>query len=411
MVEKSAGRAGTHYSIIPSLHHSLLSSPGLHSGYQLFVMRKSLLVTHSSRWNGETEYAAGLVKAEIRMGMDVTVVAPPDSAFTGELASAVRVLELPGPAPSRSPVDFMRDLAWLARLIGRGGFDIIHSSRATAHFLTGCAVWKRVPLLHLRGGAKKPYGHPFNRYLYRHLTDGVIVSSSRVEGWVRKHLHVPAERVHRILAPVDIGRFRPAPPDPDLFRELGVPGGSPLIVKVARLAPVKGHDHLMEAMASVHRRFPRAVLVLVGNPWEGQPGRLRRQAEELGIGGAVVFAGRREDIPRFLASAAVCVSSSIGSEENSRAVGEYMAAGRPVVATRVGVIPELVVDGETGFLVPPRDPGALAAAIADVLADPDRAARMGQAGRLRAAGEFSEETFDRRLGAVIEAVLTQRRRR
>ncbi|MFH1037413.1 MAG: glycosyltransferase family 4 protein [PVC group bacterium] len=368
-------------------------------------MKRSLLVTHSSRWNGETEYAAGLVKAEVRMGMNVTVVAPRESTFAGEVAGSVHLLELPGKAPSRSPVDFLKDLVWLSHLIGTGDFDILHSSRATAHFLTACAARKRVPLLHLRGGAKKPYGHPGNRFLYRRLTDGVIVSSSRVEGWVREHLHVPRERVHRILSPVDVEQFQPAPPDPALFQELGIPVTSPLIVKVARLAPVKGHDRLLEAMASVHRRFPRVVLVLVGNPWEGQPGLLKRQAEELGIGGVVVFAGRRKDIPRFLASAAVCVSSSIGSEENSRAVGEYMASARPVVATAVGVIPELVADGETGLLVLPRDPGALAEAIASVLADPERARRMGEAGRRRAVSEFSEEIFDRRLRAVIDSVI------
>ncbi|MDP8214014.1 MAG: glycosyltransferase family 4 protein [Candidatus Euphemobacter frigidus] len=365
---------------------------------------KSLLVTHSSRWNGETEYAAGLIRAEAALGMDVTVVAPRESVLAQTAAGFARLLELPGKAPSRSFLDFIRDVRWLSGLIGRGGYNVLHSSRAPAHLMVALAARKRVPLLHLRGGAKRPYGHPGNRFLYRCLTDGVLVSSSRVEGWVTRRLKVPPERVHRILSPVDIEQFKPSSPDRTLRNELGIPDNAELIVKVARLAPVKGHDLLLEGMAIVRREFPRAVLVLVGNPWAGQPARLKEQAERLGIGDAVVFTGRRGDIPRFLASAAVCVSSSIGSEENSRAVSEYMACGCPVVATAVGVIPELVVEGETGLLVPRREPGALAEALLTILRDPERGRKLGEEGRLRAVREFSEEAFGRRLSRVFESI-------
>lgn len=335
------------------------------------------------------------------MGMDVTVAAPRESTLARMLAGSARLLELPGKAPSRSPADFIRDLAWISGLIETGEFDILHASRATGHLLTALANRKRVPLLHLRGGAKKPYGHPGNRLLYRWLTDRVIVSSSRVEEWVTHGLKVPPDRVHRILAPVDVRQFKPASPEPTIRAELGIADNAKLIVKVARLAPVKGHDLLLEAMTAVHHEFPLTVLVLVGNPWAGQPDRLMERARELGIGDAVIFTGRRDDIQRFLAEASVCVSSSIGSEENSRAVGEYMACARPVVATTVGVIPELVVEGETGILVPPCDPSALAEALLTILRNPERGRRMGEEGRKRAVEEFSEEAFGRRLSRII----------
>lgn len=362
---------------------------------------RALLVTHSRRWNGETEYAAGVVAAEAAMGIEVTVVAPRISTFARTAAGAVRSLELPGSDPTSSPFDFIRDLSWLSRLIDEGGFDILHSSRATAHLLTALAARKRVPLLHLRGGAKKPYGHPGNRLLYRKLTSGVIVSSGRVENWVTGNLKVPPERVHRILAPVDTDSFRPSPPDLSVWDELAIPRTSSLVVKVARLAPVKGHPVLLEAMASLRRRVPEAVLVLVGNPWQGQKERLFRRAAELNLAGGVILTGWRKDIPRILSAAAVCVSSSLGSEENSRAVGEYMACGRPVAATRVGVIPELVVDGVTGLLVSPGDSQDLAGAIAALIEDPERAREMGVAGRQRAEREFSRGAFSLRLSRVF----------
>jgi len=366
---------------------------------------KSLLVTHSHRWNGETEYAAGVVRAELSMGMDVTVVAPGESTFARQVAGKVRLLELPGKAPSRSLFDFSRDVIWLSRLINSGGFDVIHPSRATAHFLVALAVRKRIPLLHLRGGAKRPYGHPGNRFLYCRLTDGVIVSSRRVERWVRERLKVPPERVHRILSPVDVEQYAPELPEQELMNDLGISPGAPVILKVARLAPVKGHPVLLEAMAAVHHDYPQARLVLVGNPWDGQPEQLMEQAHQLGIGNSVIFTGRRPDIARFLSCATVCVSSSIGSEENSRAVSEYMASEHPVVASAVGVIPELIVDGKTGFLVPPGDAPALADGLMKVLRNPEAARRMGQEGRKRAMELFSEEAFSRSLSRVFDSVL------
>ena len=144
-----------------------------------------------------------------------------------------------------------------------------------------------------------------------------------------------------------------------------------------------------------------ARLVLVGNPWEGQPEKLMKQARELGIEDSVIFTGRRSDVSRFLDCATVCVSSSIGSEENSRAVGEYMAAGRPVVASAVGVIPELVVDGKTGYLVPHSDAGALAGGLITILRNPAEGRIMGEEGRRRAIEIFSDEAFGRNLSRIF----------
>ena len=361
----------------------------------------SLLVTHSRRWNGETEYATGVLRAEVEMGLRVTLVAPRASILARKLAGSVRYRELPGPRPSSSPRDFFRDLRWLSDLIEAEKFQVLHACRATGHLLTALAARRRAPLLHLRGGAKKPYRHPGNRILYRKLTSGVIVSSRGIEDWMTRGLRLPPDRVHRLLAPVDTERFRPAALDPVLYEELGVSRNAPLVVNVARLAPIKGHPVLLEAWAGVLRRIPGAALVLVGGFFEGQEKVVNRKIEELGLAGSVVLTGRRADIPRLLAAASVCVASSLGSEENSRAVGEYMASGRPVAATAVGVIPEMVVDGATGFLVPPGNSEALAGAITSLIEDRERAEEMGGAGRRRAEEEFSRTVFSRRLRDIF----------
>jgi glycosyltransferase involved in cell wall biosynthesis len=365
---------------------------------------KALIVTDSLAWTAEAEYASLVARAEAAAGADVTVAAPAGSSLLEVAGDFGQALELPGRCPSRSPADFVADLRFVSDLASRSRFDVAHSSRSSAHLVTALAVGRRAPLVHLRGGAAVPSAGPANRYLYRRLTSAVIASSSRVRDSVVERLRVPPERVVRILAPVDTDRFRPSPPDGGLRRELGVDPESRIILNVARLAPVKGHAVLIEAMAGVVRRLPDAVLVLVGEAWSGEPERLRRRAAGLGVERTVVFAGRRDDVPRLLPLAALCVSSSVASEENSRAVAEYMAAGRPVVATRVGVVPELVIDGETGSLVAPDDPAALAGAIVAVLSDPARAERLGARGRSVAEERFSREAFARSLNTLLRSV-------
>ena len=365
---------------------------------------RALIVTDSLIWTAEAEYAVEFARAEAAMGVNVTFACPLPDLVAGPLASETDVRRMPGARPSSSPADFLADVRWTSRLVDEVRPDFVHSSRSSAHVIAALAVGSRAPLIHLRGGASRPKGHPLNRLLYRRRTRAVIASSNRVRDWVIERTGVPRERVHRILSPVDAHAFAASGSSGVLASEFGVDASTQVVVDVARLAPIKGHNVLLEAMAAVAPEMPGARLVLVGEAWSGQPEALMRQADALGLSGSVVFAGRREDVPVILAEADVCVSSSVGSEENSRAVSEYMAAGRPVVATAVGVVPELVADGTTGVLVRPGDAGALARGILAVLADPERADRMGRAGRERAVETFSREAFAERLSSVLNQV-------
>jgi glycosyltransferase involved in cell wall biosynthesis len=367
-------------------------------------MKRSLVVTDARVWNAEAEYALSVANAEASLGGEVIIAAAAGSPVAAHVRPPLLLFDLPGVEPSRSPADFFANVRELSGLVSRRSFDVVHSSLATAHLEAALAGGRRAPLVHLRGGAGEPSGHAGNRFLYNTLTEAVVASSSRVAAWVVERLGVPRERVARILAPVDDRYFEDRSAGSTLPAELGIDPGAEMILNVARLAPVKGHDVLIEAMVIVHERFPGARLVLVGEPWSGQPDGLRQQARRLGVEEAVVFAGRRDDIPRLLAGATVCVSSSIGSEENSRAVGEYMASGKPVVATAVGVIPELVVDGVTGLLVPPRNHAALASGLSDVLGEPARAQQMGLEGRRVATESFSSGAFRAKLDALLGSV-------
>jgi glycosyltransferase involved in cell wall biosynthesis len=174
----------------------------------------------------------------------------------------------------------------------------------------------------------------------------------------------------------------------------------PTILEVARLAEVKGQRLLIATLPALD-----AVAVLVGRDLEhngSYEAELRADADRLDVSDRVVFAGYREDVPALLAGCDVfCLPSS--AEGLPLVVLEAMAAGKPVVATAVGGVPELVIHGETGLLVPAGDLDALRRALADLLADPERARRLGKAGRERVRESFTAAAASDRILKIYEA--------
>jgi glycosyltransferase involved in cell wall biosynthesis len=182
----------------------------------------------------------------------------------------------------------------------------------------------------------------------------------------------------------------------------GEPG---YLLFVGRLRIRKGVEVLLEALAELRRRLPAAVLRIAGGGEHGAA--LEHRAAELGLGDAVAFLGTCDGarVRRLLGGAAALAVPSI-YEGMPLVVLEAMAAGVPVVASAVSGIPEVVVDGETGWLVPPESPAALAAALAAVLADPAEAARRGDAGRRRVAELYRPAVSAAAWRALVTALFT-----
>jgi glycosyltransferase involved in cell wall biosynthesis len=170
-----------------------------------------------------------------------------------------------------------------------------------------------------------------------------------------------------------------------------------MLLALARLVPQKGLDIALEALARLQNE--RAVLVVAGDGPER--GRLVELARRLGVGDRVLLPGRAGDVGPLLERASLLVHPARW-EGFGLVLLEAMLAGRAVVATEVSAIPEVVVDGETGLLVPPDDPQALARAIDRLLSDDGERERLGNAGRERAHAEFSVERMAARTAAVYE---------
>jgi glycosyltransferase involved in cell wall biosynthesis len=179
-------------------------------------------------------------------------------------------------------------------------------------------------------------------------------------------------------------------------------GEAPRLAVVGRLVPVKGHDVLLRALARARRDLPGLEVEIAGaGPLDAE---LRAQATALGLDGVVRFVGHVPGAASVMERAAVVVVPSLGEGFGMVAL-EAMERGRAVVASAVGGLPEIVADGETGVLVAPGDPDALAAAIVAVACDLGRARALGAAGRARAVAEFSQERCAARTAELYRAVL------
>jgi glycosyltransferase involved in cell wall biosynthesis len=168
--------------------------------------------------------------------------------------------------------------------------------------------------------------------------------------------------------------------------ELGFPPSARLVAVFSRLNPMKGVEYFLDAAFILAERFPDVRFLVAGDG--GSKKELEDRACRLGLGQRIVFTGFRSDVRELLSEAAISVLPSL-SEGTSNTLLESMAAGIPVIATRVGGNPEVIEDGISGLLVPPRDSAAIAAAVGRLLEDEELASRLGQAGMRRVSDLFS----------------------
>lgn len=343
-------------------------------------------------WTGSADPIIQLALGLRARGHRVLLGIVPGDRFETKAREAgldvLRGLEL---EPRFAPLGLLRDLRRLRAIVRAERVDVVHAHHSHDHWLgllarAGTGV-RRPALVRTFHNLRAVRRDALSRHLYAR-TGGLLAVSRQIETRCRE-LGIPGGRVAWIPGVADLRRFA-GPLDGRAVREEFKLDGAPVIVSVARLAPNRGHELLLEAFRRVLARMPEARLLLVGKG-ETRP-RLEQLVAELGLAGQVVFTGYRDrDLPAVLAAADCFALMGAGSDESCRAVLEAMAAGRPVVARRVGALPETVVHGETGLLVGDDRPDSVATALTAVLADRERGRAMGAAGRRRAEREFTVE--------------------
>jgi glycosyltransferase involved in cell wall biosynthesis len=242
------------------------------------------------------------------------------------------------------------------------------------------------------------------------LADRVVANADAVKRWLVDEGY-DERRITVIRNGIDTARFGTKATPGRLHHELGLLPDAPLIAVLSRVSPIKGLEFFLEAAAVVGAKVPEARFLIVGKaaaPDAAYQRQLEAYANHLGLGGRLVFTGLRMDVPEVLDEVAVSVLPSL-SEGLSNVLLESMAAGVPVVATRVGGTPEVIEDGVTGMLVPPRDTGALVRAILAILEDRELTNRLGRAGRERVVERFSVHEMVRQTEQLYARLLRGRR--
>lgn len=254
-----------------------------------------------------------------------------------------------------------------------------------------CARWKGLPLVTVAHGRYVRGG------LLRQLMDSsigagdlVIAISHALGQWMVQDKHLASERVRVVQNGIDLDRLNLQEKPQDIRARHRIPLNAAVVGVVSRLVPEKGHIYLLRAFRELVGRFPSARLLIVGD------GRHRAYLENWvhrnDLRKHVIFAGEApgSDLGSLIAAMDIfCFPSPI--EAFALVLLEAMALGKPVVASRAGGLPEIVVDGETGLLVEPADPEAIASALSVLLVDPQRAVSLGRAGKERVRRHFSAE--------------------
>jgi len=301
----------------------------------------------------------------------------------------------------------------LARDIRRQGIQLVHAHGFYPNlFCIPAAKLARCVTV----ASVRDTGAFSNRHMLRTLTqrlacgmaDSVIVNSSAVRDWL-VGVGVQAEHIHVIPNGIVVPPQRIASGDFPIRRELNIDDRAPVIAVVSRLDRAKGLEYFIEASVGVSRRFPSARFVVIGDSMVDSTYKpeLEAFAASLNMSGRVIFTGERRDVSQLLEEVNVCVLPSL-SEGLSNSLLEAMAAGLPVVATRVGGNPEIVLDNETGILVPARDSLSLENAMIQILESPDLARQFGNAGRERVTKLFSLQSTVRKTQDLYLSLLEKR---
>jgi glycosyltransferase involved in cell wall biosynthesis len=360
----------------------------------------------STAHGGSATSLLDIVRSLDRHRFEPIVVCPAD----GELPVRLKEIEVPVVIHSLSRLNreegwrFLGEVPWYMRLLLQRRVALVHgNTSASRRSLLQAAKLARVPYIqHVRNGMKNPAASVGCRYAAR-----IIVNSDDAASALRADPNLAAKTL-TIYNAVDLHPYQ----NRDNHRQLLGAQVRPIIGFVGQIVPRKGVRRLIDAMPSVLQRFPDALVVIVGcAPADDTDYEVacRARVKDLGISANVRFMGYRRDVPAWMRTFDVFVLPS-EAEPFGKVVIEAMAAGCPVVASRVGGIPEIVRGSDLGTLIDADRPDALPEAIVTFLGDRERSAAVGEAGRRHVTANFGLTSMIERLQDLYEDVLKQHRR-
>lgn len=358
--------------------------------------KQKLKIVHTEAslgWGGQEIRVIVELREMARRGHRTILVAPPDSdIFRRGLDAQIETLPL-----SMRRRDFYQNLRWLSDFFRAEKIDVLNTHSSRDSWLAGCAARRaKVPLViktrHISARVSRGW---LTRLVYQNLHDFILTTSCGIAEDMVNFNGYNAGRITSVPTGVDLNRFDLNLPRANLRKELGLPEDCQLVGMVSVLRSWKGHPDFLKAARMVRQRYPNAYFVLVGE------GPRRKQIEEelleKGLEEFVFLIGHRDEVPQILKALDIFVLPSYANEGVPQALLQALAMERPVVATKVGGIPEVIANEKNGLLCEPQSPTHLADCIMRLLENPKWAAEMAQYGRQRVVNEFSLNAMIQRL--------------
>jgi len=368
--------------------------------------------------------ACGYLEGDIKMlllglhGLDSTkthihVVSPPRGAVYEYLAKlpnvTVHTMEMGGIETANSSFRLwfrrlysLATIPRIAALVKQAEIDVIYTVDRTVGMHISYAV-SRLTGCPLMLCAQHYYYLEYNSFIHQlliHHASCITVLSESMRQQFLPYVNDPTKLIV-VHNAIDVESFEHSRDRLTMRSELGLEPSVPLVALVGRIDPWKGQAELIRAAAIVLDTHPEAIFLLVGRGDSGYVREMEQLVKELEVEKNILFLGYRNDIPDILSMVDIATMPSYHEPFGLVAI-EAMAMGKPVIATKAGAVPEFIVDGEMGLLIPPRDVEALADALTVLLDNPDRASQMGSQGRKHVAHSYSARRYQQKIEQLFK---------
>lgn len=352
----------------------------------------SILHIINVRWyNACAYYASALASAQRKIGHNVELAGDRGIPSVGIAEEYGLPFNEKPRFSSYFPTRLLANMLWLKKKIG-AGIKVVVAHRGEAHvaaMLTKRILRADFVLVRVRGDVRPPRNDIFNRILYGPATDAVVCSTEILRRNYLDIYKLNPERVVTIPAGIDIEYYGKTPGAQECKRRYGIPEGKLVVTLLGRLSPIKGHEMFIKAAGRVIREFADAHFLIAGEEFEVTEDDLRRMISEYCPGAGFTMLGLVDDVRLITGMTDIAVIPSLGSEMIARVALEFMAAGKPIVASDINALAETVDHGAGGFLVKPGDIAGLADAVINLLSDDDKRIKFGDYNKAVAVSRYS----------------------
>ena len=368
------------------------------------------------RWTGSAEPATTLCAFQAKAGADARLCCIRGGSLEREAqARDVRFLHAANLGRNYTPWGILAAARSLARCVARERVDLLHAHTQHDHWLAALAqaffAEKKVALIRTLHETRMVRVGRVWRRIFNHYTAMNIAPSRSATDFFTGSGAILPERVRTIHGGLDFSRFRVSVPAPNVREAWGVPKDALLIAQLSHIGPDRRQREMLEAFALLAEEHPRAWLVFLGQGNKSTVSELRERVRSFPFAARVVFSkdhsGKGISWPDQVAATDRVAVLAVGSEGSSRGAMEAMALARPVIGARLGVLPELIEDGKTGWLVDQDDPLSIAGALRTSLASAETAARVGGAAAALIRARFRYERQAEETLALYREVLGQ----